>query len=566
MFKKNSKHAQLDIFGIEMQPSAQKKLEASIWKIIRKQLFEQVTESNFSVLYSQKMGRPNAAINMLVTLLAIKEMFDWSFRELENQMEWHLGVQYASGMDLGGSGTTLRTITNFLRYLSDYYDQTGIDLFGIEFKRLVTDQINVFNVSTKIARTDSTHIDTNIVKYNRLQLLIEVVKRVYRILDPQDKQQMASLFSDYVNYAADHYVYHLRSSQIQGEFEKIGSCYAQLISLFVDKYAGIEEWELFLRVYEEQFKPGKDVDQPEIKPPREMTSDSVRGVDDPEATLRFKSGQHYLGYVAQLLETADPENELNLICDASIYPNNASDEQMLVDSFDELKTNTLPDLEELHFDGGYGGQILDEKLDKHSVKGIQTGIRGVKPTHRMDVVLQDGNYMLSCPEGHSVILQPARSGYKAEFSTDLCSNCTNRVGCPVRYIKKTNSYVYYIRECDLGKRIRLTNIKKIPEARRTIRSGVEATVRQFKCHTKAGKSRLRGRYRHQLWFTLLAMAINLKRIYNYATRVPDNRGNGSNARLTLRFVDLFTAILSEILSHMSCLSKTRSLAISMAQS
>lgn len=255
-----------------MQPSAQKKLEASIWKIIRKQLFEQVTESNFSVLYSQKMGRPNAAINMLVTLLAIKEMFDWSFRELENQMEWHLGVQYASGMDLGGSGTTLRTITNFLRYLSDYYDQTGIDLFGIEFKRLVTDQINVFNVSTKIARTDSTHIDTNIVKYNRLQLLIEVVKRVYRILDPQDKQQMASLFSDYVNYAADHYVYHLRSSQIQGEFEKIGSCYAQLISLFVDKYAGIEEWELFLRVYEEQFKPGKDVDQPEIKPPSEMTT------------------------------------------------------------------------------------------------------------------------------------------------------------------------------------------------------------------------------------------------------------------------------------------------------
>lgn len=470
---------------------------------------------------------------MLITLLAIKELFDWSFRELENQMEWHIGVQYACGMEIGESQITLRTITNFLKYLSEYKKETGIDLFGLEFKRLVSDQVNFFNVSTRIARTDSTYVDTNVVAYNRLQLLIEAVKRVYRILDEKDKQLMASQFSAYVSYAADNYVYNLKSSQIQGEFQKIGSCYVELIRLFGDKYAGRDEWETFLRIYAEQFKSGDD-DQPVLKPSDEMDSNCIRGIDDPEATLRYKSGEHYLGFVGQIVETADPENDLNLICDTAVYPNNASDEQMLVDSFDDLKTDIMPELEELHFDGGYGGGILDEKLEKYSVKGIQTGIKGVKTTHRMDVVHEYDKYLVTCPEGNTVELQHAQSGYKAEFSTDLCSNCINREGCPVKYIRKNDVFVYYIQAKQLGKCLRLTNIKTIPAERRTIRCGIEATVRQFKCHTKAGKSRLRGRFRHQLWFQLSAMAINLKRIYNYITEAPKNRRGGSRV-LTFEF-------------------------------
>lgn len=437
------------------------------------------------------MGRPNAPINMLITLLAIKELFDWSFRELENQMEWHIGVQYACGMEIGESQITLRTITNFLKYLSEYKKETGIDLFDLEFKRLVSDQVNFFNVSTRIARTDSTYVDTNVVAYNRLQLLIEAVKRVYRILDERDKQLMASQFSAYVSYAADNYVYNLKSSQIQGEFQKIGSCYVELIRLFGDKYAGRDEWETFLRIYAEQFKSGDD-DQPVLKPSDEMDSNCIRGIDDPEATLRYKSGEHYLGFVGQIVETADPENDLNLICDTAVYPNNASDEQMLVDSFYDLKTDIMPELEELHFDGVYGGGILDEKLEKYSVKGIQTGIKGVKTTHRMDVIHEYDKYLVTCPEGHTVELQHAQSGYKAEFSTDLCCNSINREGCPVKYIRKNDVFVYYIQAKQLGKCLRLTNIKTIPAERSTIRCGIEATVRQFKCHTKAGKSRLRG--------------------------------------------------------------------------
>ena len=520
MFKKNTKHEQVGIFDWDLIVPNRDKLENSIWNTIKTYVFEKVDESRFSVLYSDKTGRPNAPINSLIALLTIKELHDWSFRELENHLDWHIGVQYACGINIGDKGITLRTITNFIRYLREYQKETGTDLFDLEFKRLVRDQINLFIPESKIARTDSTYVSTNICSYNRLQFLIETIKRVYRILNKKDRKRMDSMYPDYIKSDADNYVYHLRGSDIDEEFRKIAHCHYTINKIFGDKYAENDEWKLFKRIYSEQFKPGKEEDKIELKPSDEMTSSCVRGIDDPEATLRHKSGINHIGYVGNVVETADPENELNLICDATLYPNNVPDNELLADSFDELKEETLPRLEEIHFDAGYGSKIVDEKLAKHSVKGIQTAIKGVRTDHRMDVTLQDGVYYAKCTSDEIVLLERTRKAFKASFPKRRCSTCKHLSQCPVKYLKKYDTYVYYIRKHELSKRLRLTNIKTIPKERQTIRSGVEATVRQFKCRTRAGKTRLRGCYRHKLWFQFTALAINLTRIYQYSSSNP----------------------------------------------
>jgi len=312
------------------------KLETSIWGHIRTEVFEKVNENAFSPLYSESMGRPNTPVNILVTLLTIKEMHDLTFRELESQMDYHIGVQYACGCEAGQQVTTLRTVTNFIKYLRIHEEKTGVNLFNIEFNRLVQDQIHRLGLSTKIARTDSTYIDTNVCSYNRLQFLIEIVKRVYRILDEEDKRQFVLNFRMYAENDADNYVCDLRGSDIEEEFRKIGHCYYSLEKLYGDKYSMEKPWQLYLRIFKEQFRV-TDEDQIELKPSKEMTSDSVRGVDDPGATLRHKLGQNYVGFVGNVVETADPENKVNLICEADFYQNNTSDGQMLVDSFDDLK-------------------------------------------------------------------------------------------------------------------------------------------------------------------------------------------------------------------------------------
>ncbi len=173
MFKKNNKHNQDIIFDWDMNLPNRTRLSTSNWNTIRNHVFEQVNESHFSVLYSGNIGRPNAPINEIVTAITIKEIHDLTFRELDNELDWHIGVQYSCGYSIGEPSVTTKTICNFIRSLREYEDETGINLFDIEFERLTRGQLDSFCVIGKIASTDSTFLDTNICDYNRLQLQIE---------------------------------------------------------------------------------------------------------------------------------------------------------------------------------------------------------------------------------------------------------------------------------------------------------------------------------------------------------------------------------------------------------
>jgi hypothetical protein len=133
------------------------------------------------------------------------------------------------------------------------------------------------------------------------------------------------------------------------------------------------------------------------------------------------------------------------------------------------------------------------------------------------------SYFITCILQQRVEGIRLKKGYKATFDRSTCKSCTRRDTCPITRLKKSGDFVYYLRDIDILKRLRLSYINTIPDNRKGIRSGIEATIRQFKCRTKAGKTRLRGLYRHKLWFTILALAINIKRICDYSTGVPRKR-------------------------------------------
>jgi len=563
MFKKSFKHKQREIFDWELNLPNQDKLHKSIWHTLRSEVFEKVDESAFGVLYPSHTGRPNSPINEIVTLLVIKELHDWTFRELEDQMYWNIGVLYACGVTIGESTISLRTITNFIQSLREYQDKTGIDLFNLEFNRLIAKQIETFKLNTKIARTDSTQIATNVVAYNRLQLVIESIKRLHRIIEASDQQYIFELCPNYIKYDADNYVSMLTSKDIKLEFPVVGKCILSIIDKFQDKYAEKPEWQMFLRIFREQFDLENDDDnepRASMKSSYDKSSNDIRAIDDPEATLRSKSGVNHLGYVGNVIETSDPEANLNLISDVTLCPNNTSDGQMLHDAFDPLVNDRLTSLEEIHYDGGYGGPIIDEKLAEHSVHSVQTGIKGVKCKASMHLVHSDGTYYVSCVGKQRIACIRRWKGYKASFDRSICESCDKVGACPVKLIEKSGEYVYYIRDKDILKRLRLSYISTIPENRRSIRSGIEATMRQFKCRTKAGKTRLRGLYRHKLWFTMLALAINIKRIHNYSRGMfPTRKGGGTShiLRVILRLMSLCKLLLMAISHTFASLSQKR---------
>ena len=95
-----------------------------------------------------------------------------------------------------------------------------------------------------------------------------------------------------------------------------------------------------------------------------------------DATYRDKNSHTNTGQEINVLEIAHPDNPINLVTDVAVNPNNIDDSQVLGGRLDRIKQNT-PDLNELHFDGGYSSSDNDEKFDDYGITTpIQTAVRG----------------------------------------------------------------------------------------------------------------------------------------------------------------------------------------------
>ena len=72
-----------------------KALDNSWAKIFADEIFPNIDEERFSVLYSSKASRPNAPVNVIIGALIIKELFDYSDDEIVENLMLDLHLQYA---------------------------------------------------------------------------------------------------------------------------------------------------------------------------------------------------------------------------------------------------------------------------------------------------------------------------------------------------------------------------------------------------------------------------------------------------------------------------------------
>ena len=82
---------------------------------------------------------------------------------------------------------------------------------------------------------------------------------------------------------------------------------------------------------------------------QELAAGCLQSCDDLEATYRKKGVRAYKGYVANLSETCDPENEVQLITKVQVAPNHTNDNSLLLAALPDLKDRT--GLETLYTDG-----------------------------------------------------------------------------------------------------------------------------------------------------------------------------------------------------------------------
>jgi hypothetical protein len=134
-----------------------------------------------------------------------------------------------------------------------------------------------------------------------------------------------------------------------------------------------------------------------MKPPAELTSSSLQSPDDLEATYRNKNGRHSKGQTIQVIETAHPDNQLNLITEVAVCPNNTDDSQILNQRLSKMKTKT-PELNELHHDGGYGSTANDEICDELGIQVIQTAVKGIQAEVPIEIeAVSENGYQVRYP-------------------------------------------------------------------------------------------------------------------------------------------------------------------------
>ena len=527
MFKKNTRHLQIPLTSNidELPEKLRKRLEHSWAGVFYKDVYSKIDEAPFAVLYADCGSRPNVPVNMFVALEFLKAGNGWTDEELYDNISYNIQVRYALGYrQLGEGDFDIRTLYYFRERLSHYMQEKGVNLLDQGFEKVTDAQLKAFQVKTGKQRMDSVQVASNIRQMGRVQLLVEVLQRVERILNELDKVHYSEAFAPYLKGHSGHYVYRMKGEEVSPHLERIGAFMQQLLAELKPAYGSQAVYQVLERVFSEHF----NIEQTKVsaKPNTELTSSCMQSPDDLEATFREKRGVGYQGYVANLTETCDPENKLQLITKVQLAPNNTDDDQMLAEALPNLKERT--EVDEMNTDGGYGGRKSNPVLAALNVELIQSAIRGRNPDPEkpqladFDIQLGEDSKprQVTCPGGQKVSVRPSsqQKSYVACFELPPCQECPlfkdgKCLAQPGKQNDKRLRLRFTLADAQASQRRRRSKEGKRKSG--NLRAAVEATVRSVKLPFPEAQLPVRGQFRVTCMIIGSAAIANVRRIQRY---------------------------------------------------
>jgi hypothetical protein len=356
---------------------------------------------------------------------------------------------------------------------------------------------------------------------SRLQLLVEVLQRVYRLLTEEDQGRCGEEFAPYIQGHAGQYVYHIKGQDTNEHLQRIGELMQRLLEELQKNYGQEPVYQMFERVFSEHYLVEEKAVK--IKLEKELSASSLQSPDDLEATYREKNKKQYKGYVANLTETCDPANDLQLVTKIQVAENSVDDAKLMEAALPNLKERT--ELETLFTDGGYGSPDADQIMQDNKIEQIQSAIRGRVPSSEKlnlaDFELKQTETgkptQITCPQGQTVAVHPSnqKKGFVAHFEEQVCQACPFLQKCPTQKGKRDPRFHlrFSQQQVYMSQRRRRSMIHQ--QEGRNLRAAVEATVRQVKHPFPASKLPVRGRFRVTCMMIGSAMITNVHRIQRY---------------------------------------------------
>lgn len=501
MFKKNTQHRQLALISNvnDLPEKHRQRLDQSWAGVFYREFFCRIDEEPFAVLYANMPSRPNVPVNVLVGLDTLKAGFGWSDEEMHDAFLFDLQVRFALGLHQFGEGDfDLRTVYNHRSRVAQHMQKTGENLIEKAFEQVADEQVQVYELKTGKLRMDSTQIASNIREMTRVQLLVEVLQRVQRMLNVVDKSQYEEAISPYLKGSSGQYVYHIKPGESDEHLQRIGELMHKLVGELASSYGSEPAYQVLERVFSEHFV----IEERQLRPKegQELSASSLQSPDDWEATYRQKRGEGYHGYVANATETCHPDNPLQLIIKVQVEPNTTDDAAMLEEALPDLKART--DVKEMHNDGGYNSPEVDEAMQQHQVTQVQTAIRGAKPSSKklalgaFDWESDDEGkpQRVTCPGGHIAAVIPGRKEgrYLAYFSQPDCDDCPLVTKCPTEVLERKPQRALRFSQQQVNVAQRRKRSAEARSSGQNLRAAVEATMRSIKHPFRNGKVPVRG--------------------------------------------------------------------------
>jgi hypothetical protein len=307
-----------------------------------------------------------------------------------------------------------------------------------------------------------------------------------------------------------------------------------LIETLSESYQDRSEYQQVLRVFGEHFRVENQTVA--IKKGDDLTGETLQSPYDEEATYRRKGKDAAKGYVANITETCDKDNPLQLITQVSVDTNTTDNQALLVQDVREVADRM--DIDELWTDGGYTGDTSHEAVTSQGIDHRVTAVKGRKK-EADDLGLEDFEIeigadgiptSMECPGGQTGKIRKGSKPdrYSCGFCVEVCGSCPLRDHYPTKCLKKP---IRIIRFSIKEMRTAFQRKQVATQGREgNIRAAVESTVRSV-IHPFGGhlcKLSVRGKFRVSCMIILSALMVNIRRIAAFRRDegwIPGNPGS-----------------------------------------
>lgn len=510
-------------------PKRRSLLEKGWPGLFRDYLLHRLPVERLGACYNETMGRPSKELYQMLGTIILQQVFDLTDEQVQWHVcfdqSWHYALDIVNPSDQD-SYVCEKTIWNYRQIVLE----KGLD--EVLFADLTDELAEVFKVDTSKQRMDSTHVCSNMRRLGRMRIFAQAIHGFLVALKRKHARTYETLISAelqkrYMDKKAFGCFSQVKPSESQNTLEQVARDLLLLVETFKhDKQiSDMKSYHLLQRILHEQciVTDSKDGEDPkiELKPPKDVPSDSLQNPSDPDAGYSGHKGQ---GFTAQIMETyttreddADQEDPpiLNLITYIEVSPAHVGDSDALIPALEETSQRGCTP-KEVTADTHYGG---DENVRQAASRGVEL----VSPSHYSDgrngtLGIKDFEIDTSsgtvrvCPEGHAAV-ETHRTPKKrivTTFDYTVCQACPQQNRCPVR-LKHSHAALYYT-----DKRIRLALRRQYEQTeefrdRYRWRAGIEGTNSRLKSQTGAGRLRVRGLANVRFAIRLKALGLNILR-------------------------------------------------------